>query len=228
MLTQPYCYSGLNNAQILLIGHDPRLQSSDTQATYALFADYYFKPVSTQVSELRKLGLAKSAFGCIEYLLRDKFDSERLLVTNLCNNQLPASPKGKTVLIPRTEAQIGIDAIDLLLKSSNIQMIFAMSLQVNYWLHVLQFCQVNDSFITAAQPRSKGIAATQPYYEPSKSGAFELICGKRQRTRHSIPLYPILHVKNWPLKGKFLKYQEDYESCVVDSQQYLINSESKH
>lgn len=53
-------------AKALLVGHDPRLQNSNTIANYALFADYYFKPISNIQSEKRKYGLAKSSF---EYIL---------------------------------------------------------------------------------------------------------------------------------------------------------------
>lgn len=50
-------------AKVLIIGHDPRLQSSDTKAEYVLFADYYFKTDIKGGAEKRKQGLAKSLYG---------------------------------------------------------------------------------------------------------------------------------------------------------------------
>jgi len=38
--TQPY--GDITKAKVLIIGHDPRLQQSDTMAGFCFFADYYF------------------------------------------------------------------------------------------------------------------------------------------------------------------------------------------
>ena len=45
--------------KVLLIGHDPRLQTSDTIAKYALFADYYFREQPKNSSGKRKYNFAK-------------------------------------------------------------------------------------------------------------------------------------------------------------------------
>jgi len=37
-------WKAISEAKLLLIGHDPRFQESDTISEYSLFADYYFKP----------------------------------------------------------------------------------------------------------------------------------------------------------------------------------------
>jgi hypothetical protein len=60
------------NPKILVIGHDPRLQKSDTIAGYALFADYYFKPIPKAPRELQKYNLAKATFGKILSLTNGK------------------------------------------------------------------------------------------------------------------------------------------------------------
>lgn len=44
----------------LLIGHDPRLQISDTQAEYVLFANYFFDNTIKDKAFKSKYGLAAS------------------------------------------------------------------------------------------------------------------------------------------------------------------------
>lgn len=43
-MTKDFLYPKTFAPKALIIGHDPRLQNSDTIADYALFADYYFEP----------------------------------------------------------------------------------------------------------------------------------------------------------------------------------------
>jgi hypothetical protein len=126
-----------------------------------------------------------------------------VILTNLCNSSLPQSPKGKTVLIPEREAKEGIEAIRSLLEKSGVRMVFAMSEQVNYWLRALGFYPEVPKFLLAAEPKARGLNSNSPYYEPKVKRAFQGICGKRfVRGRYCV--YPILHVKNWPLKGGFV------------------------
>ena len=74
--------------RILLIGHDPRLQNSETQAEVALFADYYFRPVPTKPSEKSKYGLAKATFDMLTWLTCGKYNPEEVYITNLCNSPM--------------------------------------------------------------------------------------------------------------------------------------------
>ena len=43
------------NPKALVIGHDPRLNRSDTIAEYSLFADYYFQSIRTRTSEKKNM-----------------------------------------------------------------------------------------------------------------------------------------------------------------------------
>lgn len=215
MQTNFFCRGDLSEAKILVIGHDPRLQESDTQAVNAFFANYYFKPIPTKKNELAKYELAKAVFDYIYHLTSYKYPAEQLVLTNLCNVGLPHAPKGKTVLIPEAEARAGIIAIRNILSQSKIEIIFAMSTQVNYWLQKLGFYPAISEFLKRAEPKLNGMSHEPPYYEPKGKGPFPLICGKQYSTEDNRSVFPVLHVKNWPLEGSFAKtYSKAYEGCL--------------
>lgn len=212
--TKPFCKSEPKKAKVLVIGHDPCLQKSSTQAEYAFFADYYFRPIPKQRNELAKYRLAETVFCYIAYLTTHKYTADQLILTNLCNNMSPRAPKGKTVLILEEEAQAGINELRGILKQSKVEVIFAMSQQVNYWLQKLNFYSPVPAFLKGAEPKEIGMNKIAPYYEPQHKGVFNLICGKCYIMSHH-KLYPILHAKNWPLKGSFaVTYGKSYENCV--------------
>jgi uncharacterized protein (DUF362 family) len=60
----------------LLIGHDPRLRQSDTQAEYALFANYYFDKTIRGKAFKSNQGLVSSAFNQITYITNQKINND--------------------------------------------------------------------------------------------------------------------------------------------------------
>ena len=196
-------------AKVLLIGHDPRLQKSDTIAEYAFFADYFFNPLPRMNSEKRKYSLAKTTFDYIVNLTNEKFKPENIYITNLCNSSLNHSPKGKTVLIPEDKAKFGMGNIKRILKENpTIEYIFPMSLQVNYWLQKLDFYYSDSDFIELTEPLEKGLNNNPPYFQPKSLRTFLLICGKKYKINDgSQTIIPILHSKNFPLKKNFQTYE---------------------
>jgi hypothetical protein len=93
-------------------------------------------------------------------------------------------------------------------------LIFPMSQQVNYWLQKLEFYGTDTAFVEKSEPRPEGVNSIPSYYTPSKAGAFKEICGNKYIADNQYYLFPILHVKNYPLKGKFVTaYYENYEHC---------------
>ena len=209
-------WKSLDDAKIVVVGHDPRLQVSDTIATYAFFADYYFKPEPKSGSEKRKYGLAKSAFEHILYLTNNKFTPEQIYITNLCNDALPHAPKNKTVLIPKDKAIDGISNIrQILTTNPSIEIIFPMSQQVNYWLQKLEFYAGRKEFVENSEPKTKGLINTPPYFEPKKGRAFKLVCGNQYKVVNNKQLViPILHTKNFPLKHNFKTYEDCYQKIT--------------
>jgi len=207
-------YGEPERSLVLVIGSDPRLRDSDTVASYCLFADYFFKPLPRRSSEAAKYDLAASVFNQIAYLTSNMVDPVEILVSNLCNEALPHAPKGKTVLIPETAAIEGVRELRELLVDSSVQIIFAMSEQVNYWFQNLGFCSADSEFIDRAAPARHGLDHDPPYYQHTHSSAFQLICGKQFEGPNGIYLFPILHAKAWPLKDNFARvYNEAYDQC---------------
>ena len=212
-----FCAGDLTHAKVLVVGHDRRLQRSPTEASAPFFADYYLRAVPTQRSELAKYKLAEALFGYIGAITSFRFPLRTVAVTNLCNSSLPPAPAGKTVFIPPEEARAGIDHIRNVLGQAQVQVIFAMSEQVNYWLHELRFCEPNEEFLRRAAPKVKGTQSTTPYYEPSRPGAFRLICGTRHASSEGVCLYPVVHVKNWPLNAIFSRaYSASYARMISE------------
>jgi len=197
----------------LLIGHDPRLQQSDTQAEYVLFANYYFDKTIKDRAFKSKYGLAASAFNQITQITNGKIKPEEIYITNLCNSTLPHAPKGKTVCIPEDKAIAGVENIKKIIEENpNIEYLFPMSLQVNYWLQKLGLYQSSNEFVIESTPKTIGIQNEPPYYEPIGKSPFMLICGNRYQVAGGTQtVIPILHAKCFPLNKQFKAYEPAYE-----------------
>ncbi len=202
-----------HNPRALLIGHDPRLQNSDTQAEYVLFANYFFDKTIKDRAFKSKYGLATSAFNQITNITNGKIKPEEIYITNLCNSALPHAPKGKTVYIPEDKALAGVENIKRIIEENpSIEYIFPMSLQVNYWLQKLGLYQSSAEFVVISTPKTIGIQHEPPYYEPTGKSPFLLICGNRfQVTGGTQTVIPILHAKCFPLNKQFRAYEPAYE-----------------
>ncbi|HPW98877.1 MAG TPA: hypothetical protein PK218_09975 [Flavobacterium sp.] len=198
----------------LLIGHDPRLQISDTQAEYVLFANYFFHNTIKDRAFKSKYGLAASAFNQITHITNGKIKQEEIYITNLCNSSLPHAPKGKTVYIPKNKAIAGVENIKRIIEENpSIEYIFPMSLQVNYWLQKLGMYFSSNEFVEKSTPKAIGIQNEPPYYEPIGKSPFLLICGNRYRvTGGTQYVIPILHAKCFPLNKQFKAYEPAYDN----------------
>ena len=157
-----------------------------------------------------KYNLASALFNCISYLINNKYSNQEFVITNLCNYFLPPTLNKKTVLIPEEFAKEGLVEIKKILAGLEIEIIFAMSLQVNYWLQKLGFYFSSNEFLKGAAPKKTGIDSKPAYYQPRDSSVFKFICGKEYIADDKFRLFPILHIKNWPLKRRF---KETYQDC---------------
>ena len=212
--TKVFCQGDKSKARVLVIGHDPRLQDSDTVAEYCFFADYYFRPIPLKKNERAKYKLAESLFSYVAWLTGNKYSADELIITNLCNRSLKRPPaiKGKTVLIPEEDAQEGLATINGILNSSRIELIIAMSQQGNYLLQKLGFYSSTPNYMEKSRPKEK--SASKGYYEPVGKSPFLEICGNKYLAGQ-IPIYPVLHVKQYPLKGAIKKnYEAAYSNCI--------------
>lgn len=203
-------WGNINKAKILVIGHDPRLQKTDTIAEHCFFADYFFKKDLKKKSEKAKQNLAAKVFGMIAKLTNGKYKEDEIYITNLCNESLPHAPKGKTVYIPCEKASDGVNRIRKIINEGHIEYVFATSLQVNYWLQKLGFYKSDNSFLEDTEPMLDGINNVEPYFSPKKQATFKMICGNIYRdSEDKVNIIPILHPKQYPLNSRMSKHYED-------------------
>jgi hypothetical protein len=200
----------VGTAKVLVVGHDPRLQKSNTMADFCFFANYYFDQVDDP-QYLKKRALAKSVFEFVGDISGGKYRDPEIYITNLCNDPLPSAPKGKTVYIPNAKALQGLEHIRDVLYKTNIEVIFAMSEQVNYWLQELGFYDSQDGYRNDAKPKRAGTESHPRYYAPSVNGCFKKICGNEYKADNRHSIFPILHFKNYPPEGRFLTYRPSYD-----------------
>ena len=200
-----------------MIGHDPRLRDSEALANHAFVADLFFKPIPIRGSELAKYGLARAVYAYIGELTSYRYTASQLVLTNLCNDHLPHAPKGRVVLIPQTQAEEGLADLRRLISLARFELVFAMSEQVNYWLHALGFYVSRGRFEQKSAPKVRGLQHKPPFYEPREPRAFQSIAYLRHETTAGIPAYPIVHVRSWPLRGPFQKaYGRPYANCISE------------
>lgn len=207
-------YGNIKKAKVLVIGHDPRLKLSDDIAEYCFYADYKFKADIKDKKDKRKKEFSKAVYDYIFELTNNKYNVDEIYFTNLCNDELPHAPKKKTVYIPIDKAKEGIKRIKDILNNSDIEFIFAMSLQVNYWLQELGFYSSNNEFLKNTIICDKGKLSINPYFKTIKSGTFKEICGNIYTVDGSkAKIIPILHVTQYPLRS-FMKnhYGESLET----------------
>ena len=207
-------YKPTKPAKVLLIGHDPTLRNTETQAEYAFFADYYFKGEPKKKSEKRKFMLAKKTFDQILDITVGKFDADEIYITNLCNKTLPHT--NGVVKIPQNEAAEGVIRIKEILKNNPaLQYVFPMSLQVNYWLQELGLYSSHDSFLDDTRPKESN--NNMQSFKPRKGRTFLRICGKQFKINgfDKQILIPILHTKQYPLAGRMTAYDDSYK-CIRD------------
>ncbi len=192
-------------AKLLVIGEDSNLQWSDTATQIAMFADYYFRSFPEDHGERSRNVEARNLFAHISFVTNDFAKPAEVYVTNLCNDYVTPSPKGKRVFIPEEKAIKGVSHIEWVLEQNpTIEYVLAMSLQTNYWLQKLGFYGGDEAFIQGAQPRRKGLEdLEEPFYQPVDGKIFQTICGNSYEAKnHPVKVIPILAAKSYPLRDR--------------------------
>lgn len=205
----------IDNCKALVIGEDSNLQWSEAGPEYVMFADYYFRSFPEDHGERSRNVEARNLYTYITKITANRITPEEFYITNLCNDTLEASPKGKRVFIPEAKALKGIEHIEWILSQHpTIKYVLAMSLQTNYWLQKTGFYSCGDeTFLPAAEPRRKGIESEPPFYQPVDGKAFSSICGNIYKANHSpVLVVPVLPAKDFPLSEQNAdRYEESYE-----------------
>jgi hypothetical protein len=198
-------FGNIDKARILVIGHDPRLQTSDAQAQYAFFLNYLEKSRPARTSERRKYDFASSVVNYIRHLGGPSIALEDMFFTNLCNEFLERPIAGGTVLITDDAAERGSQAIEGILSSGSFKVILPMAPQVLYHLVRLGFVANPDenllAFLRKARPSLT--AAVRKAYVPIGASPFLRVCGRKYHHRNDgVPIIPVLHVKQWSLNKR--------------------------
>jgi len=203
-------------ARVFVVGHDPRLQRSEAQAETVFFLDYLEPGRPTSAREAAKYDLASAAVEYMQYLTGGEVPLADMYFTNLCNEFLPHPQRGGTVLIPEQVADRGIAEIEKALRQGKPQVMIPMSLQVFYHLARSGFVAMEERererFLRQAAPKPK--QAQLGAYVQSTPRTFLGVCG-RQFLHSSVPVVPAVHVKAWPLRGRFMAYESAMQSAAA-------------
>lgn len=204
-----------DEARVLIIAEDTNLQWAPDVAEYPLFADYYFRKIPHDLGERSRYSEAKNLFEMVKELTDYKYMVSEVYVTALSKDELPRAPKGKRTLIPEKVALNGIARIkEILAQNPEIDLIFAPSMQVNYWLQKSGLVPADAEFLKGAEPRRIGIENRAPYYQPVNPKVFQSVCGLPVTLDGSdVKLIPLLPLRDYPLKDKNQElYASRYEA----------------
>jgi len=207
-------YGDLNLATILIIGHDLRLQNSLAEAEKAFFFEYLEKYSSqpTYGPDTRKYDLAHAVWDYVNVLAGRCIPLEQLFITNLCNEFLLSSRGRGTVLIPDKMVERGGYEIRQIVSQGNLRLILPTSVQVFYHLCRLGFVDEDEekirTFVCQARPVARKI--DQGVYSTTGMAPFLTVCVRLFHHR-GVPLIPIVHVKQWPLKARTARYSAPME-----------------
>jgi len=216
-------FGDINSATVLVIGHDPRLQRSQTEAQVAFFLDYLARPRPAHRAEARKYDLARAVWEYVNDLASHHVPLADLYVTNLCNEFLDHAPGSGTVLIPDDVAKRGVEQIAQIVAAGHFRCILPMAVQTFYHLCHWGFIDEKDSellvqFVAGARPRAS--KAEQGIYVQAGSAPFLSVCGQRFHHR-GVPLVPIVHVKQWPLKPRMVRYTKPMQRAQQEIRQLM-------
>lgn len=206
-------WASVTEPNTLLIGESSMLQWSDQIIDYVMFLDYYFRPKPYDLGERSRYAEAKNIFEMMQTLTGGECRPQNLYATNLTYDMIPRPPKGKRLLITSEQAKKGIKDIEKILRDNpTITTVFAMDMQTNYYLQLLGFCQADPEYLRGAEPRRIGI--NEGYYQPVDGKVFRKICCKKFNINcNNSTLIPILHPKEYPLRGENVEiYRELYEN----------------
>jgi hypothetical protein len=225
-MTSAKPFGDIQQASIMVIGHDPRLQKSKAEAEYAFFLDYLLHQRPSRAGEARKYDLAQALVNYISELAGREIPLQTLYVTNLCNEFLPSTYGRGTVLIPDGQAERGVAYICQAISEGQFRLILPLSLQVTYHLARVNFFDgaVDDVLTFVHQARPVPGKAAQGVYTPVGTTPFLAMCGKRLY-HLGVPVVPVLHVKQWPLRDHMRRYKGSMQNASQEIRQLLGGSE---
>lgn len=202
-------------AKVLIIGENSTLQWSDEIIPYVMFLDYFFRKKPEDLGERSRFTEAMLVFELMDKLTDGWCGVRELYATNISHELLCRPPKGKRIIVPEAEAKEGVERIkDILKANPSIKYVFAMGMQVNYYLQLLGFYSKDENYIKGATPRNTGLNSEPPYYQPVNAKVFSDICGVFYKAEEfDVKVIPILPTRDYPLSEQNLeKYGLTYRN----------------
>lgn len=178
------------------------------------FLDYLckYETYPSYGPEKRKYGLARAMVDYVSELAGYQVPLDSLYVTNLCNEFLPSTQGKGTVWIPEAQAKKGYQEICRATNQGHFKVIIPTSCQVFYHLARLGFLDEKSEqialFIERSAPQKN--KQKQGVYATSSKAPFLEVCGEKFH-HDRIPVIPVLHVKQWPIQAKAIRYTEPME-----------------
>jgi hypothetical protein len=218
-------FGNINIASIMVIGHDLRLQRAKAEAEYAFFLDYLeiYDVTPSYGPDKSKYGLARALVDYVSELAGYKVPLDNLYVTNLCNEFLPSTQGNGAVLIPDLEAKKGYKDICQAIDQGHFKVIIPTSCQVFYHLCRLGFLDGKtekiDLFVSKASPNKS--KQKQGAYVTAGKAPFLEVCGVRFH-HNGIPVVPVLHVKQWPIRTRAIRYTDSMEHAKLEIKEILL------
>jgi len=218
-------YGDPAKAEILVIGHDPRLQRSKTEAQYVFFMDYLERPRPSGIAEKTKYDFADSVYSYIKDLTGNKppLSLKNIYFTNLCNTFLDRPNNKGVILIPNDLADEGIREIEHTLDDGHFKVIVPMALQVFYHLVRTEFAKnglVNNLGAFLAQSHPLYDEAKRGLYKAAVDRSFLLVCGLTYYHKKT-PVVPILFVNQGRMIKKDSSFYPLMQNAVVNIQKAL-------
>lgn len=213
-------WSSIKSPKVLLIGENSTLQWSDEVIPHVMFLDYFFREKPYDLGERSRFTEAKLIIELVDKLTGGWCAPQYVYATNISLDLHTRSPKGKHLFVPEESAKEGIQRIRKILSDNpTIEYVFAMGLQVNYYLQKLGFYAPEETFIHGSQPRTVGITNRPPYYQPVNAKVMLDICGRFfDIDGFSQKLVPILPAKDYPLT---VENMERYGDKYIGIQNYF-------
>ena len=210
------------DAKVLLIGENSTLQWKDEVIECVMFLDYYFDHAPYDLGERSRYSEAKTIFEYIKEISAGECRAEQVYGTILCHDPLYRAPRGKHIYIPEKQAEKGVANVKKILKDNpNIEYVFAMGLQTNYYLQKLKLYNCGDlteEFIKGAEPRRVGINSYDPFYQPVNAKPFREVCFNMYEMEEfpGVKIIPILPIKSYPLSEVDMKnFGENYNKLKL-------------
>lgn len=133
-----------------------------------------------------------------------------LYVTNLCNEFLEHPPRSGTVLTSDDKAHLGSEELAQAAAAGDFKLILPMVVQPFYHLCGLGFLDEDLPVVKGGLPagaRPRPDSAMKGVYVQSDRAPFLEVCGQRFHHR-GVPVIPVVHVKQWPLRPRMRRYVE--------------------